>query len=684
MPRDIPLANGSLLVGLDRTYQIRDLFYPTIGGENHAVNFPFRFGVWVDGQLSWVGEGWELILDYQDDTLVTRVTARHAGVGLLLECHDAVDFHENAFIRRIVVVNQRETRRECRLFFHHDFRISGNDIGDTALYDPRLRCVIHYKRQRYFLANLSVGGVAGVQQYATGVKAYDGLEGTWRDAEDGVLGGNPIAQGSVDSTIGTSLWLEPGGRGECYYWLAAGQSHREVRILNQLIMEKTPELLLSRTASYWSLWTRCAGGSEKSDLSPACQRLYRRSLLMIRTHIDNNGAVVAATDSETLQWGRDTYSYLWPRDGARVAYALDRAGYFELTKRFFFFCHEIIREEGYFLHKYNPDGSLASSWHPWVKAGQPQIPIQEDGTALVIWALWHHYVRFRNTEFIKVLYRPLITRAAEFMVMYRDPATGLPLPSYDLWEERQGVLTFTTGAVHGGLRAAAAFARAFGETDRADHYEAVAAEIRKGMETHLWHEKSQRFARMITPAGDGFDLDLTVDASLCGCFAFGAFDPRDPKVVKTMDAVARALEIKTPVGGVARYEGDRYHAVEPASPAVPGNPWFICTLWLAQHRIAQATTLEELQPARELLEWAEAHALPSGVLAEQIHPRSGLPLSVSPLTWSHAEYVIAYLNYIEKYQSFTTCPECGRPHARSEAGRRSAGCDPLPDPFATG
>ncbi len=125
-------------------------------------------------------------------------------------------------------------------------------------------------------------------------------------------------------------------------------------------------------------------------------------------------------------------------------------------------------------------------------------------------------------------------------------------------------------------------------------------------------------------------------------------------------------------GSVARYQGDRFQAVEPASPAVPGNPWFICTLWLAQHRIARATTIEELRPARELLEWAAAHALPSGVLAEQLHPRSGPPLSVSPLAWSHAEYVIAYLNYLEKYQSFTACPECGRPHERPEAGGRQS------------
>ncbi len=681
MPRDLPLSNGSLLLGFDRTYQIRDLFYPTVGGENHAVNFPFRFGIWVDGQFSWVGAAWELDLDYQDDTLVTRIAARHDGLGLLLACRDAVDFHENVYIRRVTILNQRPVRREVRLFFHHDFRIGGNDIGDTALYDPRLRCVIHYKRQRYFLTNLSVRGLAGVEQYATGVKGYDGLEGTWRDAEDGVLGGNPIAQGSVDSTVGTTLSLEPGGQGECYYWIAAGQSHREVRILNQLIMEKTPELLLSRTAAYWSLWTRCGESSGPSDLSPACHRLYRRSLLTIRTHIDNNGAIVAAIDSETLQRGRDTYSYLWPRDGARVAYALDRAGYFELTKRFFFFCREIIREEGYFLHKYNPDGSLASSWHPWVRDGAPQIPIQEDQTALVLLALWHHYARFRNTEFIKLLYRPLIVRAAEFMVAYRDQKTGLPLPSYDLWEERQGVLTFTTGAVHGGLRAAAAFARAFGEADHAERYERAAAEIRKGMDTYLWQDKSDRFARMISPVGDGFDVDLTVDASLYGCFAFGAYDARDPKVTKTMNAVAQTLQTATPVGGVARYQGDRYHAVEPPSPAVPGNPWFICTLWLAQHHIARATTVQELQPAREILEWVAAHALPSGVLAEQIHPRTGIPLSVSPLAWSHAEYVVAYLDYAEKFQSFTACPQCGRPPERSEAGRPVSAADCFPDPF---
>ena len=53
------------------------------------------------------------------------------------------------------------------------------------------------------------------------------------------------------------------------------------------------------------------------------------------------------------------------------------------------------------MHKYNPDGTIASSWHPWVHNGNTELPIQEDETALVIWALGEHFDKFRDVEFIK-------------------------------------------------------------------------------------------------------------------------------------------------------------------------------------------------------------------------------------------------------------------------------------------
>jgi hypothetical protein len=44
-----------------------------------------------------------------------------------------------------------------------------------------------------------------LDHWAIGTKRVRGAEGTWRDAEDGVLGRNAISQGSVDATVGFNL-----------------------------------------------------------------------------------------------------------------------------------------------------------------------------------------------------------------------------------------------------------------------------------------------------------------------------------------------------------------------------------------------------------------------------------------------------------------------------------------------
>jgi hypothetical protein len=90
------------------------------------------------------------------------------------------------------------------------------------------------------------------------------------------------------------------------------------------------------------------------------------------------------------------------------------------------------------------------------------------------------------------------------------------------------------------------------------------------------------------------------------------------------------------VGGLARYEDDYYHQVSNDVENVPSNRWFTCTLWLAQWSIAKAQTFEGLKPALELLDWVAARDLQSGVMAEQVRPDTNEPLSVGPLTWSHA------------------------------------------------
>src|SRR5207244_10774463 len=131
--------------------------------------------------------------------------------------------------------------------------------------------------------------------------------------------------------------------------------------------------------------------------------------------------------------------------------------------KFLPFCSPLSIALGYGPHNYNPDGTLASSWHGYVRDGKPVVPIQEDETALVIWALGQYFELYQRIEETAPFYRTLVTRPADFLLNYVDQGTGLPLPSYDLWEERWGVHAFTVAAVIGGLRAAGRLSTEFGE-----------------------------------------------------------------------------------------------------------------------------------------------------------------------------------------------------------------------------
>jgi GH15 family glucan-1,4-alpha-glucosidase len=170
---------------------------------------------------------------------------------------------------------------------------------------------------------------------------------------------------------------------------------------------------------------------------------------------------------------------------------------------------------------------------------------------------------------------------------------------------------------------------------------------------------------MASPGANGYTLDMTVDSSLFGLVELGALAPDDPRVESTLRQVEERLWVQTDIGGLARYENDAYYQVEKADmKRVQGNPWFISTLWLARYRLLRANTPEGLARGLELIEWAAQRALPSGVMAEQLHPYTGEPLSVSPLTWSHAAYVRVVREYVDRTAHLNRCPECGQPGAR--------------------
>ena len=500
MPRDLPLGNGDLLVTFDSRYQLRDIYFPQVGLENHTGGEPCRFGVWADGRFAWTGDdGWERDLRYAHETLVSEVTLGHDALGLRIRCRDTVDFDRNLYLKEVTVEDVTGRDRDVRLFQHFDAHLYGNDIGDSAFYDPRTRAVVHYKGRRYFLmTGVNAKGESGLTSFAIGLKEALGREGTWRDAEDGELSRNLVAQGSIDSVGMLGLRVPANALATATFVIAAGQTYDEVRDLDKLVRERGVGSFISRTGDYWNLWAN-KDETIADHLPDPLIHLYKQSTLVIRTQVDNRGAIIAGNDSDVLRFNRDTYSYLWPRDGALVAHALDLAGYGEVTRRFFYLCGELMTRDGYLLHKYNPDGSLGSSWHAWsTPDGRLELPIQEDETGLPLWALWQHYDRDRDIEFVRPLYRKLVRTGADFMSSYREPRTKLPAPSFDLWEERRGIHAFTTAAVWAGLSAARDFAAAFGQHDLSKRYGTAAEEIKTAALTHLYDDERGRFVRTVT------------------------------------------------------------------------------------------------------------------------------------------------------------------------------------------
>ena len=681
MPRDLVLGNGHMLVTFDGGLRMRDLYYPYVGLRNHIGGHRSSMGVWSEGHFSWVGgSDWAIDLGYTGETLVSVARLRHEGMGLELECSDTVHYQENVFLRRVLVTNLRARPREIRLFFHQDFSIDETDVGDTAVYDPAAGLLYHYKRDRYFMVN-GASAQGGIFEYATGVKRFHGAEGTWRDAEDGHLEGNPISQGSVDSTVSFRLEVPAGGRETLCYWIAIGRTYGQTLRLDQFVRASTPEALLGQVRAYWQQWVNKVP-TTFADLPPAVERLYKLSLPIIRAHVDRTGAITAANDSDILQYNRDHYSYVWPRDGALISNAVVHAGYPELVAPFFEFCARALTAGGFLLQKYNPDGSAGSCWHPWVNGGRRQLPIQEDETALVLWALWQHYERSRDIELVLQLAQPLISPAAEFLAGYLYPHLGLPRETYDLWEERRGVHTWTSSTVVGGLEAAANLVALLGEDGKAARYRQAARRIREGILAHLYDPALGRFVRGLQVTGDGsVQRDATPDASISGLFVFGVLPPDDPRIRATMAVLEDRLWVRTAVGGVARYAGDYYFRTAfDDFDRVPGNPWFITTLWLADWHAAVARSTQEMGRARDLLLWVAEHAMPSGVLPEQLHPYGGGPLSVAPLCWSHAAFCYSVQHYLQRYDAL---PPRTTPPA-SDGVATAVTVPPVPPVAATG
>lgn len=662
--RPLIFGNGKILICTDEKGTIRDVYFPYVGLENHGNSIKVGICDLDSLYCSWLDK-WKIEQQYKskfkkslctcmlefpenkkDREEVNTETSEKENVeafmetvsnigetvfenldiGLRIKIWETVHPSVNIFYRTLEIRNISNTLKHLRLFSNQNYRILEAKIGETAVIDKHT--LIHYKRDRYLLHSSD----PVFDQYAVGTAEWKGLEGTWKDMEnDASLSGNPVAHGSVDSTLGWTLpELKPGEATRVHYWIVLGKNYCNVLKIHKRVKKARRTALFNNNFSFWiSFIERVSVLPEFTRMNMLPERVskcFYRSLLATVAHVDINGSVIASCDSDIKQFGADLYSYCWPRDASWVCIALDRARYHHLSAEIFEFFAKIITPRGNFLHKYTPAGDFGSTWHP--------VPmVQVDETGLPLYALYNNWDIAKSIWTTGRYYRVLVIPAANYLVKAINSETGLPISSFDLWEERKGVHTYSACTVYAGLKGAGELSRTLGDYDNANIWNGAAEKIKESILKKLYDEKLGRFRRSLN--------DPTLDSSVFAVWYFGILPPDDPKVFRTMKAIEK--ELKRPSGGIARYLHDNYFGYM--------NSWIICTLWLSQWYSA----VGKLDKALELLNWCASHAHPAGLMPEQVDDK-GRPLSVLPLAWSHSAYVLAVLDYLhalEKRESNT-------------------------------
>ncbi len=639
----VVLSNGEMHVGINHFAEVHDFYYPYVGLENHSAagGLRHRIGLWIDGAFTWLDDGsWQFDARYHDHALIGNIQAVNQGHQIKLEFDDCVDGSQTAFVRNIHVINMADHERDIRLYLHQVFVISDSLMSDTVQYLPTEQAVMHYKGRRVFIVNGCHADGSPIDDYSVGAYDSQGHEGTFRDAEDGILAKNTVEHGRVDSVIGFYQKIASNDSARIHYWIAAGKSFAEAHKINEHMVRSGVHAVIDTTVRHWREWLKPVEAIEKKI--PAVYRdAFIDSLLVVKSHIDDRGAVIASLDTTMLNHNCDSYAYCWPRDSFYVLWPLLRLGYKKELLRFFGFIRRVLHEDGYLHHKYQADGAIGSSWHPYVhKNGTLAPPIQTDETAAVLFLIGQYYRQNGDKAFLEEYFAHLVEPMANFLAGYTDK-DGLPLPSYELWEEKFLTTTYTTAITYASLLEASEMADEFGRAEDGARWRAAADAMKSASKIFINSKNHYFYKGYLADADGNKEFDETIDSSsLYGVFMFGLFDLEDDLVKAAYKVAVKHLSNETTPNGKIRYEKDAYY--RHGEDDHESNVWPVVTLWFAQYALEVEDTVE----ANKTIDWILSLMRKEDILSEQYSPHHYVPTSVAPLIWSHAELVSTLLDFV--------------------------------------
>lgn len=612
---DAVIGNGTISASYTKNGELLRLYYPNID-YRQFIDF-FNVGIKVnDSNIIYTHKDVNNLYNqyYVEDTNILKTEIFNTYFRLKLEQTDFCPIKENVLVKRYKFKNENTIDLELNFLVHSKLLTDDNNQVSGYKKDDVLLQYMH----DYTFACFSTNKISSTQ-----------INNTESNIQEGTIGGKDYIGMSNDSSISYNLGiLKPGETREINLFIYVEEEKNKSLIstnisrIKKLDLDKEEET----TRKYWKKYVREHDGLDLSlpitEKNIRIQKIYRRTILLyaLLTNSQTGGISAAVeVDEERTKCGR--YSYCWPRDAIFITEAMDLLNMKKETEKFYkSFCKNTQSKSGRWEQRFYTDGLLAPCWG-----------YQIDETAAVVYGVYNHYLKTEELKFLKDNLK-MCEKAIHYLEKYVNnvlEGKTEEFPSYDIWEENEGIHTYSLATIFAAFDA---FIKMYEIVKpeykenrikleqiekRTIELEKLLRELKGYILKNLYDNDKKTLIR---------NKDGKIDISLIGAVTpFRVFEPNEKKILNTVERINMTL--RTYTGGYLRYENDNY---------IGGNPWTIANLWLANYYIDAG----DKKKAKECFNYVVNSATEHGFIAEQIDNQTMKPAWVIGLGWAHALFVI--------------------------------------------
>lgn len=612
------IGNGKVTASFSKTGQLLRLFYGSVDYKQFIEQFDV--GVKInDSAMIYLHNDINNLYSqkYIKDTNILQTEILNTYFNLQVIQTDFVPMKENILVKNYRFINQSNRDLAINLLVYS--KVLTNINNDTCGFFKN-DCLIQYNHD-YSLCLFSKEKPMAYQ-----------INNVSSNIMEGKIGGKDYIGMSPDSAIGYDLQtIHPGEEVNLNLYVYVN-NNQEKCLLNDLdteinrIRKIDIRTEFENLDDYWKKYVKEYDklNIDKSNIDERIKKIYKRSILLFSLLTNHETGGISAgmeVDEDKTKCGR--YSYCWTRDAVFVTRAMDILGMKDEVEKFYqIFCQMTQSKSGRWQQRFYTDGRLAPCWG-----------YQIDETASVVFGIYEHFKKYKDKTFLKNNLK-MCENAIAYLQKYVEDVInqkGTFLPSYDLWEEYEGVTLYSMASIFSSYHAMIKIyknVKTIFENNRLK-IEAMNKKV-KALEQGMFDIKSYCLRTFYDETKKAYvrnSDDKKMDISILGAITpFEMFSPKEKNVENTIERINMTL--RTYTGGYIRYEEDGYMGGY--------NPWPIANLWMACYNLE----IGENKKALENFEFVTKSCSEHGFLGEQVNNEAMKPAWIIGLTWSHAMYII--------------------------------------------